>query len=255
MRDASVTVRLPTRCPTCKGSVIERTPSPAHGTFVWFHCLFCNHWWKFRLDDTYANPNGHLTGEVFIVTKAGMTYKLAAVAVTAIPEEPLKKHMESKTAEGELESQKLRREIAGLTATLKMAQADEDRLWKILQRDESNSRKAAAWSVAYNKTKSVTKQIKKLQTERQHLTSGDYFFEGLPSGIATAKTNANGKFSLTIPRKGRYGVVARASRELFKQQETYFWLVWVSLEAQATKRLVLNNDNIMCVGSPDPALK
>jgi hypothetical protein len=254
MNEASGSRRLPTRCPACKGAVIERMPSAIHGTFIWFHCVFCNHAWKFRVEDPRTNPNGELTGDVVIVTKR-MKYRLGSVAVNAIPEDALRKHLESKTLHGELESRKLQLAIAGLTATLKMTQAEDDRLWKILQRDENNSQKAEAWSVAFNKTKDITKQIEALQAQRQHLTSGEYFFEGLPSAISTAKTDADGKFRLEIPRRGRYGVVARASRELFKKTETYFWFVWVSLDEQPSKRLTLSNDNIMGAGSPDSALR
>jgi len=52
MADGSIPPRLPTRCPVCKAATIERTGSPSHATFIWFHCLFCNHWWKFRIADS-----------------------------------------------------------------------------------------------------------------------------------------------------------------------------------------------------------
>lgn len=246
---------MPTRCPVCKGALIERMPSATHGTFIWFHCLFCNNAWKYRVDDPRETQNGELVGHVLVVTRRRVKYRLGSVVVSAIPEDALKKHLEHKTHQGELESRKLRLAIAGLNATLKTAQAEEDRLWKILQRDEDNSRKADAWSVLFNKTKKITSQIEDLQARRQHLTSGEYFFEDLPAAIATAKTNADGKFRLAIPRRGRYGVVARASRELFKKKETYFWFVWVSLDGQPSKRLTLGNDNMMGAGSADSALQ
>jgi hypothetical protein len=254
MHDVSALPRLPTRCPLCKGAVIERQPSPPHGAFIWFHCFFCNHWWKFRLDTPSANPNWEIAGEVLIVTKGGMRYTPALVTVNAMAESPLKKHLESKRLQAELECQRLNRDIVGLTARLRIAKAEDDRLWEILQRDQSNSRKAEAWSVAYNRTKKVSRQIEELQTQRQYLTSGDYFLDGLPSATSTARTDANGKFTLIIPRAGRYGLVARASRELFKDEETYFWFVWVSSDGEPVKRLTLGNDNIMGAGSPDSAL-
>lgn len=255
MVDTSRSLRLPTRCTVCKGAVIERQASPSHGTFVWFHCLFCNHWWKVRIDAPCANPTTELTGDVFIVSRGGIKHKLGLVAVNAIPADALKRHLESKTLQGEHETQKLQRDIDRLTAALRIAQAEDDRLWKILQRDESNSRKGAAWSVAYNKTNDITKRLEDLQARRQHLTSGEYFFEGLPSAIAIAKTDADGRFTLALPHRGRYGIVARASRELFKEHETYFWFVWVSLNGQRSKRLTLSNDNLLGAGSPDLALQ
>ena len=255
MSDASAVPRLPTRCPACKGALIQRMPRSTHGAFIWFYCLFCSHIWKFRIDDPPANPNGEVTGAIFVVSKGGRKYKLGAAAVQAIPEGVLKKHLESNRREGELESQKLQLDIDRLTAMLGMAAAEEDRLWKILQPDESNSRKADAWRFVYNKAKTVTQQIEDLQARRQYLTSGEYFFDGLPSAISNAKTDADGKFTLTIPLQGRYGVVARASRELLKGKETYYWCVWVGLDGQLSKHLRLSNDNMMGARSPDSALE
>ena len=255
MSDASPVQRLPTRCPACKGALIQRMPRSTHGGFIWFYCLFCSHIWKFRVDAPPANPNGEVAGTIFIVTKGGRKHKFGATAVHAIPEGALKKHLEGKRREGELESQKLQLDIDRLTTMLGMATAEEDRLWKILQPDESNSRKAEAWRFVYNKAKTFTQQIEDLQAQRQNLTSGEYLFDGLPPAISTAKTDADGKFTLTIPLQGRYGVVTRASRELLKGKETYFWFVWVNLDGQLSKRLKLSNDNMMGAGSADSALQ
>ena len=255
MHDVSITPRLPTRCPMCKGGVIERTSNPNQGSFTWFHCLFCNHWWKFRVEGQGTNPNGELTGHVFVVAKSGTKHQLESVEVTAIPEDLLKKHLKSKTLQGETESKKLQRDIDRLAAMLRMAQAEDDRLWQLYQRDQRNAQHANAWSVAYNRAKELTQRLQDLQRQRLHLTSGDYFFEDLPSGISAAKTDANGKYALVIPRRGRYGIVARASRELFKETEAYFWIVWVTLGGQASKRLSLNNDNMLGAGSPQSALQ
>ena len=243
MHDVSRPPRLPTRCRLCKGAVIERTSNAAHTGFTWFHCLFCNHWWKVRTDETITNPDGELTGEVFIVTK-GITYTLDSVPVCAIPEDVAKKHLEAKTQEREIESAKLRRALDGLTAALDIAKAEEGGLWKVLQLDDNNSEKAARWRLAYNKTKALSKEVKDLQTERARVTSGEYFFDELPTGISTAKTDGNGRFSLIIPCKGRYVVAARGPRETFRDVEPY-WFVWTSLDGDTSKHLVLSNDNVL----------
>ena len=97
MGDAHVLPRLPTRCPACKGALIQRMPRATPGTFIYFYCLFCNHIWKFRTDEPQANPNGEVTGTVSILSKGGRKYKLGSAAVYAIPGDALKKHLESKT--------------------------------------------------------------------------------------------------------------------------------------------------------------
>lgn len=237
----------------CKGSVIERQSAAAHGAYLWFHCLFCNHWWKFRLDDPDEIPNVELTGQVVLTARNGTKHKLGSIAVSVIPEEAFRKHLQSKTRYAELEGPKLQRSIDRLAAKLRLTRVDEDRLWKILQRDEHNPRKADAWSVAYRKTKNLAEDIEELQAQQRQLKSGEYFFEGLPAGIAAAP-DANGKFTLEIPRAGRYGVAARACRELLKDTETHFWFVWVRFDRERSKRLMLTNENVLGGQSPACAL-
>ena len=244
LRPTMFTRHRPTRCPTCKGALIERTSSAAHIGFIWFHCLFCNNWWKFRTDESYVIPDGEVTGEVFIVTKGGITYILDSVAVNAIPADDAQKHLENKARQRESENQRLHQDIESLTAALEIARADEDRLWKILQQEEGNSQKARAWRVAYRKTENIAKKIEVLNAERQNVSSGADLFEGLPSAVSSAKTDANGKFTLVIPRQGAFVVVACGPRETFRDIEPC-WFVRVSLDGEASKRLILSNDNVL----------
>ena len=243
---------LPKRCPLCKGAVIERTSNSASGTLIWFHCLFCNHWWKFRTDETRAKPDGELIGQVLIVTKRG-TYRLASVPVSAIPEEVAKKHLKNKTVQRELEIEDLQRDIERLSSTLQDIQAEEHRLWNILKEDETHAQNSTAWSVVYKKTKNITKEIEYLHAQRKQLTCDEYFFDGLPSGISTARTDADGRFSLVIPCDGRYVIAARGPNETFRDTEPY-WFVSVSLDGEPSKRVMLTNDNVFSARSKDCAL-
>src|SRR5436305_1777164 len=120
-----------TRCPNCKGPLVRRGAGWTHGASVWFYCLFCNHAWKSRLGDPRANADGELTGDVFVVARRNKRHSLGLVVVHAIPEDALKKHLERRTAQRELESGRLEREIDALAATLAKARAEEDRLWNI----------------------------------------------------------------------------------------------------------------------------
>jgi hypothetical protein len=194
-------------------------------------------------------------GDVFVVAPDGKRHSLGSVELNAIPDHAFTEHLERKTAQSELESGKLRSEIDAVAAVLKGARAEEDRLWKIQKRDEKNVEKAKAWSVVYNKTKDLAKQLEDLQSRQQQLTSGEYFFKDIPPPISSAQTDADGKFAMLIPREGRYGIVARASRKIGDRKDTYCWFVWISLDGDASKRLVLNNDNIVGAGSPDSALR
>jgi len=252
MSSVSATPCLPTRCPACKGGVIQRV-ARAHAS-VWFHCFFCQHTWKFRFEDAPAVSDGELTGDVFVASSRSKRHSLGLVALSVIPEDPLKQHLERKAAQSELERANLQREIDVVTARLERARTAEDHLWKIQERDKDDLRKATAWSAAYNTTKNITRQLEDLRARRERLISGEHFFQDLPSAISSAKTQADGTFTLLIPRDGRYGIVARASRELGDEKHVYCWFVWVSLDGRPSKRLVLNDENLVGAGSPNSAL-
>ena len=247
------TTPLSTRCPACKGAVVQRRAGWTHGASIWFYCFYCNHSWK-SLADARVTADGELTGDVFVVLRRKRKQSLGFVDLQAIPEDDLRKHLERNAGQRELECEQLQREIDALATTLATAQALEDRLWHIQKQDESDLGNAKAWSVAYNNTKMITQQLEDLRKRRQHLTSGEHFLRDLPSAISSATTNADGTFTLAIPREGRYGIVARASRKLGQEEQPYLWFVWVSLDGEHAKRLVLNNDNIVGAGSPDSAL-
>src|SRR3954468_10740626 len=232
MSPVSAAAHLPTRCPNCKGPVFRRGAGWTHGASVWCYCFFCTPSWKRRVDDPRANSDGELTGEMFVVGGPGKKLALGSVLVCAIDEDALKPHLERRTAQRELGSRKLEREIDALAVTLVHARAEEERLWTLQQQDEGNFRKAKAWSVSYNNTKKITRQLEDLRARRQHLTSGAHFFQDLPSPISAATTNGDGTFTLAIPRVGRYGIVARASRARDDEKQTYVWFVSISLDGE-----------------------
>lgn len=191
---------------------------------------------------------------MFVVRTGGRRHSLGSVVLQAIPEAALKKHLQRKMERSEPESRKLAREIDAVAAVLEKTRAQEDRLWRIQKADENNVQKVKAWSVVYNKMKTITRRLEDLQAQRQRLITGEDFFQDLPTPISSATTLADGTFTLAIPRDGRYGIVARACRALGEDKQTCFWFVWASLDGNPSKRLVLNNDNIVGAGSPDSAL-
>jgi hypothetical protein len=76
------------------------------------------------------------------------------------------------------------------------------------------------------------------------------YFSGLPSGTATAMTNADGKFTITLP-KGRFVLAAQSFRRVFDSTENYYWLVWVKSDGRQPPPLILSNHNL--VPTPWPA--
>lgn len=82
----------------------------------------------------------------------------------------------------------------------------------------------------------------------------EQLFRELPSGFAFAKTDADGKFALQLDRKETVVLEAHATRLVGHTTETYHWLVRVSLDGEATKRVLLSNDNLITSGSHDSLL-
>ena len=73
-----------------------------------------------------------------------------------------------------------------------------------------------------------------------------YYFQDLPAAVATGKTDADGKFTLTLP-PGKYVFAATASRSVFKDTEQYAWLVNVDA-SKPVQGLLLSNDNEIKTG-------
>jgi hypothetical protein len=70
-----------------------------------------------------------------------------------------------------------------------------------------------------------------------------HIFESLPSAAATALTDADGHFTISVP-KGSYYLAVKASREIGPAKEDYYWLV----EAKATdppQEVMLSNHNLL----------
>jgi len=70
------------------------------------------------------------------------------------------------------------------------------------------------------------------------------YFDNLPTPLATAKSDSDGRFSIPMLREGHYIIAARGRRRLGDQVEDYFWMLRVSLGGKATGQVMLSNDNL-----------
>ena len=78
--------------------------------------------------------------------------------------------------------------------------------------------------------------------------------EGPPAVLAKTKTNADGRFTMTLPRQGRFALAAYDTRGGIGETDNYFWLVWTSLDGAAEKHIILANDNVTTSGSPESVI-
>lgn len=56
-------------------------------------------------------------------------------------------------------------------------------------------------------------------------------------------------------RSAIYVIAAKAQRRVFDSTEEYYWLIWVSLDGQESKQVMLTNKNLMGDDSPDCVFK
>lgn len=75
--------------------------------------------------------------------------------------------------------------------------------------------------------------------------TGEYLFVGLPAGISAAKTDADGRFELTLPKRGDCFLAASAERTTLMGKEAYYWLVELPASARDGSPVLLSNDNLL----------
>lgn len=101
-----------------------------------------------------------------------------------------------------------------------------------------------AESEARRKLREVERKLDDLETEQRHFLRGAFYFSELPAPIRTVKTNADGKFDLEIPRRGKFALCAAATRLAVDSVEKYYWLVRLDNQGPAKQSIMLSNDNL-----------
>ena len=215
----------------------------AHGFFIVVSVLLC------------ATMDAKtIRGDVFIVTAGGPAIKLALVQVKAISKIEMENHIakiEQQIAPERAEADSaVSRAMKESDARIKQMQAMTlKEIQKQMADDLKRSR--AERDKAIQAPILARLQLRELRARQKTLNSAAPFFVDLPQPVATAKTDADGRFELTIPDKGEYVLVASAERTVFNDVERYFWVVRLnSEEFKAT----LSNDNLTTSGSADSLL-
>lgn len=220
-----------------------------------------------------------ISGEVFIVTQSAQNFKLGLVEVMAFSEADILKHVESKKAEikprlAELESVAAKyrtecgdkRTVADKTA--KQAENSENSLMSSLssmdfsdegikRSDQLRQRRSADAAKAATDKNSYDLCMGSLGNAVGNITNAKnvaQFFNNLPVPVATATTNADGKFTVKLPKSGRYVLVAHSTRKVVDASEEYYWMVRADLSSGENKNLTLSNNNYTDSESTDSLL-
>jgi hypothetical protein len=80
-------------------------------------------------------------------------------------------------------------------------------------------------------------------------------FEDGPEGAVTDKTDADGKFRMVLKQKTKYALFARSERTVLRDTEKYYWLLWVTLDGNKPKRIMLSNDNLFSAFPAESVVK
>lgn len=84
--------------------------------------------------------------------------------------------------------------------------------------------------------------------------SADFYLSGfVPVPSASALTDPDGKFSLTVPKGGKFAIFAKAQRLVGERTEHYVWFFWLP-ELASDKPLFLSNRNQVKAGDRNQVL-
>jgi hypothetical protein len=202
-------------------------------------------------------------GQVFIVTRGGPAIKLALVRVAAFRKADMETHVRDIDSQLADERAKADAEVSEASRSLQRAKrAVAGGLGEWMKRDaethgrETNTKAAidrghSVWQkfhAAEQKIAPAETRLREAVARQRLLSSAAPYFAQLPEPFGTAKTDADGRFKLTVPDEETVAVLASSSRTIFDRVETYFWVVRL---APNETSLTLSNDNLTTSGSVD----
>ena len=201
------------------------------------------------LTPTTTTATKRIEGQVFIVSKSGTAVKLALVQVSAIPLGQMEQYLGEVEREVTGERHKadsLVNEAKAAVRNAVNARQQDYQAWLLHHRSASN----AEYKALVERVWKMRARLEGAIDARHVMNSAAPYVTNLPEPVASTKTDADGKFSLTLPAGDEYVLAARAKRSLpGGGSEHYFWLV----KAQDST-VMLSNDNLTSAGSPDSVL-
>lgn len=179
---------------------------------------------------------GTLQGQLFIVTRGGDNVRLGSVRVQAFSKETIDKAIRANASGIGDEFSKYVDRYTRAEAELNkpgVGQPSSNREVAEL-RNRLNSSLSNIRSNAYESAKRNLESWNMLQ----------YLLPRLSGNISEAITDADGRFTMQVPKKDLIVLVAEASRELLNSKEKYYWMLPVSLGGNDSKSIVVSSGNM-----------
>jgi hypothetical protein len=200
-----------------------------------------------------CSREGELRGDIFIVTNGAANIKLGLVEVSAIAEKDMNNFLVNRSKVVDTEIARTQEEYDSIKAQFDEANGQYLQARKWAQEEESRNLSGGdfSWSDARRALDKATvldeirPKLDSAELAISYARSAAPWFEGMPKAIITASTDGDGKFSMKLPRSGKFAIVAHASRQVFSSKEEYYWIVWTSLDGEASKNVMLSNKNLL----------
>jgi hypothetical protein len=180
-----------------------------------------------------------VSGQVFIATNGGDAVKLSLVHVRLYPLDQVKAlELAGKTkgADDAAAAQK----VEGF----KKVCADDETAVVKMARTPNFDFSSQVFRDANAKENSDKKQYWDMVAALYYYKTPDYYIKELPTPADDEETDADGKFTMPIPKAGQWVLEASTKRETPDHTEKYFWLFQVSPTDLAKGHLFLSNDDL-----------
>jgi len=204
---------------------------------------------------TSCSRESNIDGEIFIVTQGGQSIKLGLVEVMAFPEVDAQKFIEEKNKKAPdeylrdsqefIKSQKEYAHRRWIEALEKMGY--------LLHSDDPPQ----AMTDAIADARQWQKRYEYINLAEFEWPKGGFYYNDLPLNevVEKATTNADGKFTLTLPSKGKYLLVAHSQRQIADSKEEYYWLIWVFVTGNSKDHIMLSNNNLFGTNASESVKK
>ncbi|MBX3134567.1 MAG: hypothetical protein KF689_14385, partial [Gemmatimonadaceae bacterium] len=182
-------------------------------------------------------------GSVFIVTRGGDNYKLGLVEIGAYADTTVERIFGARSAEAAAAYPALRARFDSLALVAERRQAAASAAFDRSMANILSETLESRWRRAQDESTLAIAAMVAGSAAVDSLSAAPFYFADLPSPIATAKSDADGRFSMTVPRQ-RIVLVGVASRNVMGDIERYYWAVRLDSLPQDTVRVMLSNDNL-----------
>jgi len=187
---------------------------------------------KAKTDYDAAADKAAIAGQVVFVTREHETIPIGATHVRLYSYDQAHAALELLSAKGGAEQKKLNPTLADEKAKCIAALA------------AVAAAKGADHAAATKKSDDALKEYRDTVTKYFSYSGQPYFAENMPAPLADSVTDADGKFSMKIPKTGSWVLVAQGQHAAGTGKETCLWIARIKSEDIAKNQAVLNNDNL-----------